>query len=138
MIIRREYLDAVRKKSFWIGTLLFPLIMGLLFAVPLLLSNISPDEQKRIVVIDSTGRLGEPLREGLADEVMGDGQPRYLIELVPPGDSLESTRREQERRIWAEGIYGVLTIGDDLNGDDNFRFASNAAGSTWSRSASAS
>ena len=30
MVIRREYLERVKKKSFWIGTMIFPLVMLLL------------------------------------------------------------------------------------------------------------
>ena len=120
MIVRREYLEAVRKKTFWIGTLVFPLLMGLLFVVPMALQGISPDEQKTIAVIDATGRLGEAVRDGLADETMGDGSPRYVIELLEIRESLDATRREHEARVWDGDLYGVLTIGDDLYAEDNF------------------
>ncbi len=54
LIIRREYLSRVQKKSFIIMTVLGPILMAALFVVPVYLANIS-DQEKRIAVIDETG-----------------------------------------------------------------------------------
>ena len=35
MVLRREYLQSVQKKSFWIGTLALPFLFVLLFALPM-------------------------------------------------------------------------------------------------------
>jgi ABC-type Na+ efflux pump permease subunit len=37
-VIRREYLEHVRTKAFWISTLVVPLLMGALLIVPVWLS----------------------------------------------------------------------------------------------------
>lgn len=55
IIIRREFLNRVSKKSFIILTVLMPFIMAALIFVPLLLSQIKDDNQKQVVVIDKTG-----------------------------------------------------------------------------------
>ena len=54
IIIRREYLSRVRKKSFIIMTLLGPILMASIWVIPLYLANIS-DEEKTIQVLDETG-----------------------------------------------------------------------------------
>lgn len=54
LIIRREYLSRVQKKSFIIMTVLGPILMAALFVVPVYLANIS-DQEKKIAVIDETG-----------------------------------------------------------------------------------
>ena len=54
IIIKREYLSRVRKKSFIIMTLLGPILMASIWVIPLYLANIS-DEEKTIQVLDETG-----------------------------------------------------------------------------------
>ena len=48
MVVRREYLERVRKKSFWLGTLLFPLVLlGLIF---FLITLTSVEELRKIAL----------------------------------------------------------------------------------------
>lgn len=56
LIIKREYLSRVRKKSFIIMTLLAPLLMGGLIMVPFFMDT-SDDEQKEIWLVDESGLL---------------------------------------------------------------------------------
>ena len=55
LVIQREYITRVRKKSFIILTLLMPLLMVALTFLPLWLSTLNDGEVKRIAVIDQTG-----------------------------------------------------------------------------------
>ena len=55
-ILKREYLQAVRKKTFIIMTLLFPFLMGGAMLVPGLMMARGMGE-KRIAVVDGTGQL---------------------------------------------------------------------------------
>ena len=56
LIIRREFLTRVKKKSFIILTILMPFIMAALVFVPVWLSTIEDDEQKAVAVADQTGK----------------------------------------------------------------------------------
>jgi len=56
IIIQREYLTRVRKKSFVIMTLLTPLLMIALIGMPVWLSEANSAETKEIIVIDQTGK----------------------------------------------------------------------------------
>ncbi|WP_109832572.1 ABC transporter permease [Reichenbachiella versicolor] len=55
LIIVREYLSRVRKKSFIIMSVLGPFIFAALFIVPVWMASTSTDDQKIIQVIDETG-----------------------------------------------------------------------------------
>ena len=55
LVIQREYITRVRKKSFIILTLLMPLLMVGLTFLPLWLSTLNDGEVKRIAVIDRSG-----------------------------------------------------------------------------------
>ena len=54
IILKREYLSRVQKKTFIIMTILGPILMAALFVVPIYLANIS-DQEKKIAIIDETG-----------------------------------------------------------------------------------
>lgn len=54
LIIKREYLTRVQKKSFLIMTILGPILMAALFIVPVILSQLS-DEVKQVRILDETG-----------------------------------------------------------------------------------
>ena len=56
IIIHREFMNRVSKKSFIILTVLMPFIFAALIFVPLMLSMVKSDEQKNIAVIDHTGK----------------------------------------------------------------------------------
>ncbi len=54
LIIQREYLTRVRKRSFIVMTILGPILMALIFILPVYLAT-QQDEQRQIQVIDETG-----------------------------------------------------------------------------------
>ena len=95
VIIAREYVAIVRKKSFLIGLFLVPGIMALAFLVPILMMKMKAGKQRNIAVIDHTGRLSGGLVSQL-DGKLKDGRPEYLIRLEP---SDADTARVQARLI---------------------------------------
>jgi ABC-2 type transport system permease protein len=121
-VIRREYRDRIRKKSFWIGTLIFPLAMGLLIFGQFGLMMLKTGEQRRLAVIDATGQIGQPFRDGLQEHELRDGRPEYLVELVDPRGDIEGARDLLEPRIANGELYALIAIGDDLGARENFRF----------------
>lgn len=61
IIIRREYLERVSKKSFIITTILMPVFMLALMALPALIAMFSESESRQILVIDKTGVIASKL-----------------------------------------------------------------------------
>ncbi len=57
LVISREYASRVRKKGFIITTLLFPIFMILLMALPTLLQNVGASKPDVITICDSTGEI---------------------------------------------------------------------------------
>lgn len=55
LIIQREYLTRVRKKSFIILTVLMPFLMVAISLVPFWLSTLNDGSIKNVAVIDNTG-----------------------------------------------------------------------------------
>jgi len=62
LVIRREFLERVKKKSFIITTILMPVLMLAMMAAPALIMMVSGSEERDITVIDETGMIGSRLQ----------------------------------------------------------------------------
>jgi ABC-2 type transport system permease protein len=60
IVARREYLQRIRSKGFWIGTVIFPLFAVAMTVLPSLLMMRSRTDHK-VVVLDDTGRVAAHL-----------------------------------------------------------------------------
>ncbi len=61
VILRREYVTRVRKKSFIIMTIIGPVLFAALMIAPVILMKLEGDEQKNIAVIDETRMFDDAL-----------------------------------------------------------------------------
>ncbi|HWW61381.1 MAG TPA: ABC transporter permease, partial [Thermoanaerobaculia bacterium] len=66
-VLKREYLQAVRRKMFVVMTLLFPLLMVGMMVLPSIMAARGISD-KRVVVIDGTGRLQTSFQKVNVDE----------------------------------------------------------------------
>ncbi len=97
-VIRREYVENVRRKSFVLSTILVPLIMGAFFVLPVVFGRFVPDRQYRVAVVDQVGGVGAEIVAALAD-TLKTGQLKYAVTSVDaPGDRFAP---EREARIAA-------------------------------------
>lgn len=94
LVIEREYVERVRRKSFIISTILVPIIMLALMAAPPLFLLLGKSEQKTIQVADSTGILAQRLEDN--DE----------IKFVSSAESVDSLRADENNEA-------ILVIGSD-------------------------
>ncbi len=112
-IVRREFVEIVRKKSFLIGLFLVPVFVVASILVPVFLARVDVGKQKRIAVVDRTGILYGPL-EARLDERLEDGRPEYLLQEVRPGPDLETTRRQLTSEINAGKLDAYLVVPPDI------------------------
>lgn len=121
MVLRREYLESIKKKAFWIGTFIFPFFIVGMLGIQVVAAMISPDVKKPIAVIDATAKIAAPFKEKLADKKLKDDSPRFPVEIIDPGSNLEQTRSASLERVESGEFYGLLTIGPDVDDEKNFR-----------------
>jgi ABC-2 type transport system permease protein len=101
-VIRREYTEHVRKKSFFIGTILVPIFMLAFLFVPILLAFFEPDEQLDVAVIDHAGQVGRSFASSF-DDTTDSGEPKYLF-------THEETSRRRKLQLIAMLDAGELDI----------------------------
>ena len=109
-VIRREYLERVRTKAFWISTLLVPLFLGAVMILPAYLAARGGGEFT-IAVVDETGRFFEPVNDEVQRLLSGDDE-KLTISLLEqdPGADVEATRERLKREVQAKTFDGVLVL----------------------------
>ena len=110
-IIRKEYLERVRSKSFLIGTVLGPALMSLFIVLPILLADSAGDDQRTIGVIDLSGEHFEKLNTILAEQ--GGDQVNLLL-INSEGRSSEVCVQEMKKLILEESIHSGMVIPEDF------------------------
>ena len=113
LIIEREYLERVRKKSFIIVTLLMPILMIGLMVAPTLMMLYSTSDQKQIVVIDKSGRV--------ADKLQPSAEILFVEESVLSKAEACNVYNEES------GIFGVLYIGEEIEARDSVQLITNSS-----------
>ena len=115
LIISREYLERVRKKSFIIVTLLMPLFMIAMMVAPSLVMLYNTSDQKQVVVIDRSGLI--------ADNLYETPEVTFIRETG-------MSKREACNIYNAEsGIFGVLYIGETIEARDSVQLITNSSSS---------
>jgi len=109
-IVRREFLERVRSRSFVLSTFLFPLLMGGLFGI---LSRMGQGggERHLVIVDQAPAGVGQTVQQVLstpAPPTGGDDANSYRIERV--ARPLEQVRGELIRRVQAKEIDGWLYL----------------------------
>src|SRR6187549_26149 len=99
MIIRREYRERVTKKSFWIGTLVFPVLMLALVGSSIFFMSMQMAKQRKIALIDATGAVAPAAAAKLSEGKLKDGSPMWVVEVVPVQGSVEETRTSLSPRV---------------------------------------
>ncbi len=109
-VIRKEYLERVRSKSFVIATLLGPAIMSLFILMPMLLSDTGKDKERLVGVVDPSGQWLDPLNTMLSQQKRGNVK---LQSIGQAGQDEEGRVSEMKEMILAESLHsGILIAGD--------------------------
>lgn len=93
LIIRREYLERVKRKSFIITTIVMPIIMIAIMAAPALFLALGGQGKKTITVIDYTNQIASKL------------QSNEEITFVPATASVDTLRNRED-------VEAILVIGN--------------------------
>jgi ABC-2 type transport system permease protein len=114
-IAKREYLQRVKRKSFLVGTILGPVLMGIMMLAPVLIMSRGGQVQTRMVIADMTGSIYDNLEAGLAD-TLDDGELMFsLTQLEVKGqDEFEARKSDLNFQVSEDIIDGYLFIPSDI------------------------
>ena len=95
IIIKREYLTRVTKKSFIILTLLMPILMGAMMFLPAYFASKDSTDTKKIAVVDQSGFIFDKLNSNKTVE---------FIQIDPNEET------DYKQNLASKGFFSILTI----------------------------
>lgn len=119
IIIQREFLKRIQKKSFILTTILSPLFMVALIFVPLWLGSIESDDQQNVAVVDPSGRYLKALEgsekykftavECLNNDMRSESSPYDAVVSIPrnPADTLSRVVIYSRKEV-PTGLYDYV------------------------------
>lgn len=120
LVIRREFLERVKKKSFIITTILMPVFMLAMMAAPALIMMVTGSEERDITVIDETGTIGARLQS--------DKETHFtLLESTPLDSALANTEVAGVLYIPAGIMEGKVSPRLYTNGSSSIALESNVS-----------
>jgi ABC-2 type transport system permease protein len=114
-IVRREYVERVRTKAFWIGTLVIPALFLTYIGVSVATARKSGGARK-LAVVDVRGDLYESLGKDVAareeaEKTKAQGPyPHWTLERRPLTGSLEETKAALNREIRDKKIHAYVIL----------------------------
>ena len=115
LIIVREFMERVRKKSFVITTLLTPLFIVGLMVAPSLIMLYGTSEQKQVMVVDRSGMV--------VDKLVSTPEIVFV-------DQSHMTKRDACQTFSQEsGAFGILYIGSEIEHRDSVQLITNESSS---------
>jgi ABC-2 type transport system permease protein len=129
-VIRREYLERVRTKAFWFGTALIPIFFLGYIGIQVATSRHASGE-RRVAVLDLTGRLYEPLERELGEreqraarEKGGRRDVHWLLERRTAAGDVAATKEALRREVLNKKIDAYLVLDPDLIAKDRLEYFS--------------
>jgi len=113
-VIRREYIENIRRKSFIVTTVVVPLVMSMFFVLPVLFATMEPQSTSRVAVVDQTGKIGADFVASLTD-TLKNGKRQFTATIVPAtGDAFDRVRAAQVEAVKRGETDIVLAIPQDI------------------------
>ena len=89
LVIQREYLTRVKKPSFWILTLVVPILLAGVYAIPIILAS-RPLEHANVLVVDDSGLFQGQFRSGRDITYHEAGSIDYARRQLEQTDTLDA------------------------------------------------
>ncbi len=127
-VLRQEYRLRVRTRLFLFTTLVLPIMMGALVALPGLFMSMKVGQPTSLAVVDQTGLLFRPLARSLADSSKTAKKAFTLVAEPDSGRTREQLARELGARVTADRIGGFILIpSNGLGGGECAFYAKNVS-----------
>jgi len=124
ILTKREFITSVRTKSFLIGLIIAPILMGGSFFVIKFFEDKVDVKDKTIAVIDHSAVVAEPLKEiiksrndnEILDLETGEKiRPAFLLEIYDPeSKNLNELRLDLSQRVRNKELHAFIEIGPEV------------------------
>lgn len=118
IVMRREFRERVRSRSFILSTLLTPVFVLGVFLVPMLADNFSDDDQRAFALIDASPTQAGPAVVAALEAAGGVGQ----IQLFTAPGGVGMLEDSLARAVLDESLHGVIILPSDVTEGGSVRY----------------
>lgn len=113
-VISREFLTRAKTKGFIIGTLIFPLMLVLIFGGIFLFSMLFKPASRTYYVADQTGKIYDEFVQMLPDTLKNGHLKYQLVKQDVQANDLENAMAEYQKLVMSNKIDGYLVIPENI------------------------
>lgn len=89
LVIKREYFTRVKKTSFWVLTIVVPILIAILYAIPILLAS-KPLEESHVLVVDESGIFTGQFQSDKYIKYHDAGSLDYAMDQLGHNDTMDA------------------------------------------------
>lgn len=121
LVIRREYIERVRAKSFIVSTVLIPAFIYAVTVLPTQLATRKANSNLHVAVVTSNVRTGEAIAKQLQSVTSGN---KYQVEVKTADDP--QLRQSLKSQVESGAIDGYLWLTDDAINEGKVEYAASS------------
>jgi ABC-2 type transport system permease protein len=117
LVVKREFIVRVKKRSFIIMTVLTPVLFACLIIVPALISQIKSDKEKTITVLDETGFFANELKDTRTIKFVYETKPIDSLKnnlLRDDSYAVLHIEKDEENAMGNITMYSEQAVGIDI------------------------
>jgi ABC-2 type transport system permease protein len=109
-----EFIQKVKTKAFILSMILSPVIMGIFSVVPILLTSVSVEEPKKILILDKEQAIGKMVKPMLDSITYSGGEKKFevTVKAIDPSQKLNIATYQQA--LLREEYVGMIIIPADV------------------------
>ena len=109
-----EFIQKVKTKAFILSMLLSPVIMGVFSVLPVLLTTVSVEEPKKILILDKQQAIGQLVKPSIDSITYTGGEKKFdvTVKKIDPNKILDIKPFQQS--LLNEDYVGMFVIPSDI------------------------
>lgn len=109
-----EFIQKVKTKAFILSMILSPVIMGIFSVVPILLTSVSVEEPKKILILDKEQAIGKMVKPMLDSITYSGGEKKFEVTVKAIDPSLKLNIATYQQALLREEYVGMIIIPADV------------------------
>jgi ABC-2 type transport system permease protein len=109
-----EFIQKVKTKAFILSMILSPVIMGIFSVVPILLTSVSVEEPKKILILDKEQAIGKVVKPMLDSITYSGGEKKFEVTVKAIDPSLKLNIATYQQALLREEYVGMIIIPADV------------------------
>jgi ABC-type Na+ efflux pump permease subunit len=109
-----EFIQKVKTKAFILSMILSPVIMGVFSILPVLLTTVSVEEPKKILILDKQQEIGELVKPSIDSITYGGGEKKFIVTVQKIQPHAKVDIKSFQQSLLNEEYVGMFVIPSDI------------------------